>query len=51
MDHWHPRGLTDGFARDREVILFNNAVSPALAVRFRVRLKKWRSNVHRCARR
>ena len=24
MDHWDPR-LTDGFAKDREVILFNNA--------------------------
>src|SRR4029077_17788374 len=24
MDHWDP-ALTDGFARDREVILFNNA--------------------------
>jgi len=24
MDHWDP-GLTDGFAQDREVILFNNA--------------------------
>src|SRR5438128_7408984 len=24
MDHWHP-ALTDGFAQDREVILFNNA--------------------------
>ena len=24
MDHWDP-ALTDGFSRDREVILFNNA--------------------------
>ena len=24
MDHWDP-ALTDGFAQDREVILFNNA--------------------------
>ena len=24
MDHWDP-AVTDGFARDREVILFNNA--------------------------
>src|ERR1700724_2390863 len=24
MDHWDP-GVTDGFAKDREVILFNNA--------------------------
>ena len=25
MDHWDPPAVTDGLARDREVILFNNA--------------------------
>src|ERR1700737_2934545 len=28
MDHWDP-ALTDGFAQDREVILFNNAAGPS----------------------
>ncbi len=40
MDYWDPT-VTDGLARDREVILFNNAGSPAVPARSRRRSRGW----------
>ena len=41
MDHWDP-AVTDGFAKDREVILFNNAgVSSRAPARCRRRSRTW----------
>jgi pimeloyl-ACP methyl ester carboxylesterase len=40
MDHWDPV-VTDGFAKDREVILFNNAGVSSSLERCRPRSRKW----------
>src|ERR1700720_3367167 len=40
MDYWDPT-VTDGLARDREVILFNNAGVPAAPARSRRRSSRW----------
>jgi hypothetical protein len=40
MDHWDP-AVTDGLAKGREVILFNNAGDPVLLARYPVRSRKW----------
>jgi hypothetical protein len=40
MDDWDP-AVTDGLARDREVILFNNAGSPALAGKRQTLSLRW----------
>ena len=42
MDHWDP-AVTDGFAKDREVILFDNAGVSSSSGRCRARLRKWGS--------
>src|ERR1700674_3226360 len=42
MDHWDPT-VTDGFGKNRPVILFDNAGSPHRAVRRRTRSMPWRS--------
>jgi len=40
MDHWDP-AVTDGLANEREVILFNNAASPALLEKCRPLVREW----------
>jgi hypothetical protein len=40
MDYWDP-AVTDGLARDREVILFNNAGVSAAPARSRPRSSRW----------
>src|SRR5882762_4510823 len=40
MDYWDP-AVTDGLARDREVILFKNAGVPAAPARSRPRSSTW----------
>src|SRR6202011_1852739 len=42
MDHWDP-AVTDRFAQDREVILFNNAGVSSSSGEVPTRLKRWRS--------
>jgi hypothetical protein len=51
MDHWDP-AVTDGFARDREVILFNNAgvSSSSGEVPTRIENGRQRGDVHQGAR-
>lgn len=40
MDYWDP-AVVDGLAASREVILFNNAASQAVPVKYLKRFRKW----------